>query len=731
MILKIPQYQHVFLLLLGSFFTTFAKVTEANNNFRDQFLKSTINKEPCQTYDQSIYWREWETQLKNKNIQVENGKITKTKASLSNLKKAKNVILLIGDGMGISTVTAARTYGGQKYSKKLENTCAGDYKLTMDQIFDNTALSKTYCLNTHTPDSSSTATAMYTGHKTKNQQIGHPEQALYVNIRNNQEKIPNIAQIAKKNGKSVGFITNTHMFHATPASLYANQTDRWNKEKTMKSFAEATIGENKFIDLAIGGGKKYFESWPNLKHPKTEESIELSDLRNFYHLPELEELKMGSSNTNSSNFFKNLWKNNKPILKPIWKKHRPWWVDLYENNQNQEYSNEPVVSLESLAEFGIRALQAKTSEEENGFFLMLESGRIDQAHHENFAKRALEETLEFDKTIKRIEEVLKSLNEYEDTLIILTADHSHQFTMGMYHDRTVSILDGQDFESPIYDWVMKKGEVFFSHIPKLWHEDFNTDRHPNKSVIDILQPELQDMGPFLPENINQMSRAQINSYSDEQTKKVQKWMAKHFSETKNLHTKESQNNFHQRYFALNYINGPGGPRYYDKSVKEFNEDVMKGAYMRNSAQFPSALLVPSASHGGEDVFIMARGPWSGMFSGVREQTFIFYVMEAAMTLDVEELPEKVIIEKIDALGIHQDCDTNVQSNQSSGPDYIWIFPKYQIAVFLVGLVFVIMLLLIIKQALRLMRLEKKLSNSENSSENSNDMIAEMKGNSQV
>ena len=339
MILKIPQYQHVFLLLLASFFTTFAKISEANTNFRDQFLESTINKEPCQTYDQSIYWQEWETQLKNKNIQVENGKITKSQKTnnLPGLKKAKNVILLIGDGMGISTVTAARTYGGQKYSKKLENTCAGDYKLTMDQIFDNTALSKTYCLNTHTPDSSSTATAMYTGHKTKNQQIGHPEQGLYVNIRDGQEKIPNIAQIAKKNGKSVGFITNTHMFHATPASLYANQTDRWNKEKTMKSFAEATIGENKYIDLAIGGGKKYFEGWPKLTHPKTEESIEFADLGDFYHLPELEELKMESSNTNSSNFFKNLWKNNKPILKPIWKKHRPWWVDLSENNQNQEW----------------------------------------------------------------------------------------------------------------------------------------------------------------------------------------------------------------------------------------------------------------------------------------------------------------------------------------------------------------------------------------------------------
>merc|ERR1712046_68489 len=101
--------------------------------------------------------------------------------------------------------------------------------------------------------------------------------------------------------------------------------------------------------------------------------------------------------------------------------------------------------------------------------------------------------------------------------------------------------------------------------------------------------------------------------------------------------------------------------------------------------------------------------------------------EAAMTLEVEEVPEKVVIEKI-----VDTCETKVQSNsnQSSVPDYIWIFPKYQIAVFLVGLVFLIMLLLIIKQAVRLMRLEKRLSSSENSSENSNDMIA-MKGNTQV
>ena len=67
-----------------------------------------------------------------------------------------------------------------------------------------------------------------------------------------------------------------------------------------------------------------------------------------------------------------------------------------------------------------------------GFFMMSEGGRIDQAHHKNYAKRALEELRELDETIEATFKFLKQKGILDETLILLTADHSHQFVMGSY-----------------------------------------------------------------------------------------------------------------------------------------------------------------------------------------------------------------------------------------------------------------------------------------------------------
>ena len=73
---------------------------------------------------------------------------------------------------------------------------------------------------------------------------------------------------------------------------------------------------------------------------------------------------------------------------------------------------------------------------ENGFFLMVESGMIDQAHHKNWAKKAFEETLALDKAVK----VATDMTDETDTLIMLTADHSHSITFNGYPKRGSNIL---------------------------------------------------------------------------------------------------------------------------------------------------------------------------------------------------------------------------------------------------------------------------------------------------
>lgn len=95
-----------------------------------------------------------------------------------------------------------------------------------------------------------------------------------------------------------------------------------------------------------------------------------------------------------------------------------------------ENPNEP--PLWKMTEKAIKILQ----KEKNGFFLFVEGGEIDMAHHEDRAKRALDETLEFDKAIK----IATELTNEEDTLIVVTADHAHTMTMSGYPARGNNIL---------------------------------------------------------------------------------------------------------------------------------------------------------------------------------------------------------------------------------------------------------------------------------------------------
>jgi alkaline phosphatase len=81
----------------------------------------------------------------------------------------------------------------------------------------------------------------------------------------------------------------------------------------------------------------------------------------------------------------------------------------------------------SLVEMTAKALEV-LKKNENGFVLLVEGGRIDHGHHETRSRISLEETLEFEKAV----ELVKKETSEEDTLIVVTADHGHVFTVGGY-----------------------------------------------------------------------------------------------------------------------------------------------------------------------------------------------------------------------------------------------------------------------------------------------------------
>ncbi|MGB6230030.1 MAG: alkaline phosphatase, partial [Litorimonas sp.] len=134
---------------------------------------------------------------------------------------ARNLILFIGDGMGVSTVTAARIFEGQKLG------LAGEEHQLAWETFPHTALSKTYNTNQQVPDSAGTATAMYTGVKTSAGVLGvGPEVARGDCAAARDHELETFWDAAGARGMKLGLVTTTRLTHATPAAAYAHSSER-------------------------------------------------------------------------------------------------------------------------------------------------------------------------------------------------------------------------------------------------------------------------------------------------------------------------------------------------------------------------------------------------------------------------------------------------------------------------------------------------------------------------
>lgn len=142
--------------------------------------------------------------------------------------KAKNIILLIGDGMGVAQIYAAMT--------------ANNGHLNLER-FNHTGFSKTYSADDYVTDSGAGGTALSTGHKTYDHAIGVDQDTI---------PRPTILEIAEKNGKATGLIATSEITHATPASFIAHVPNRNDYEGIAAFFLDTDI------DVFIGGGYKYF-----------------------------------------------------------------------------------------------------------------------------------------------------------------------------------------------------------------------------------------------------------------------------------------------------------------------------------------------------------------------------------------------------------------------------------------------------------------------------------------
>ena len=178
---------------------------------------------------------------------------------------ARNVILFIGDGMGVSTVTAARIFDGQSLDM------SGEEHELIFETFPHVALVKTYNTNQQVPDSAGTATAMMTGRKTRAGVINIGPEARRRDCRAALDNpLRPLGAIAGERGKSVGVVTTTRLTHATPAAVFAHSPERdWESDRYLPvadrelgcrdiafQLTHFDVGDG--LDVALGGGRAEF-----------------------------------------------------------------------------------------------------------------------------------------------------------------------------------------------------------------------------------------------------------------------------------------------------------------------------------------------------------------------------------------------------------------------------------------------------------------------------------------
>ena len=316
---------------------------------------------------------------------------TNNSLSLEDNVQGKNVILLIGDGMGFAQLTAGR------WDKAGENlTAYRNTSLNMDHMQCNGYVS-TYSANSFITDSAAAITAICTGQKSVNDVLNQDHTAVWK--KKNGSNLTTIAEIAKKAGYATGAITTTRITHATPAGFYAHTNDRDN---------EAVIAEQLLdsgMDVAMGGGYKFFigksQTTPfGGKSKRTDRKDLINNSKTQGYTFVYNESALKSVDANSTDMLLGIFDDDHMLYEQL--------------RVNQTKSNEP-----SLAEMTEKAIEV-LSKNPTGFLLMVEGGRIDHASHARSYGNTTADTLAFDEAVKVAQDFQKLNN---NTLIIVTADH--------------------------------------------------------------------------------------------------------------------------------------------------------------------------------------------------------------------------------------------------------------------------------------------------------------------
>jgi alkaline phosphatase len=269
-------------------------------------------------------------------------------------KPVKNIILMIGDGMGVSQLYAAMTSSNQT--------------LAIEQLKD-IGFAKTYSETSYITDSGAAGTAIATGQKTYDAAIGVDRDTI---------PLTTILEYAEKNKKATGIVVTSQVTHATPASFYSHQPNRYKYEEIASDLVKSDV------EVFIGGGLDHFnkrKDSQDLTKTLTSKGYSLATSLNDIERAEAQKL-----------------------------------AGLLYEDAPPRYSDGRDDMLPVSTSKAIDIL----AQEENGFFLLVEGSQIDWGGHDNDTRYIVDETLDFDRAVGK---ALDFAKQDGNTLVIITADH--------------------------------------------------------------------------------------------------------------------------------------------------------------------------------------------------------------------------------------------------------------------------------------------------------------------
>lgn len=367
----------------------------------------------------------------------------------------KNIIYMIGDGMGYNHVAAANLYesGQTRYQVEGETDPGQLEELAGDpvQVYEGDdwnhlamttfqegnsydgqqAWSDHNYVNENYTDSAAAGTAMATGEKTSNGSLG---------VNSDGEAMENTSERAKAQGKAAGVVSDVPFSHATPAAWAAHNPDR----NDYHSIAHEMLHGD--LDVIMGAGHPFYDAdnerlaEPDYGYISEEDFAAVStgdtDFEYFEEDADFQALADGEVEEDTQYF-------GLAQVESTLQHDRSGDSEVpYDVEQND------VVDLATMSEGALNALNT----DDDGFHLMIEGGAIDWAGHANDIARDIEEVQAFNDAVDVVVDWVEDNSSWDETLLIVTADHETGYLSGQDEELGWKALHGAAGEVPAHDY---------------------------------------------------------------------------------------------------------------------------------------------------------------------------------------------------------------------------------------------------------------------------------------